>query len=80
MKIRLKRLGQVLMMGAALTMTMGSCSSDDEPESGTTNPEVTYQGNVAYSKVFYLMKRSWAMVHRISTSQAMSRWNEAPTR
>lgn len=40
------------MMGAALTMsaTMFSCSSDDEPGSGATNPEVTYQGNVAYSK------------------------------
>ena len=50
MKIELKRWGQVLMVSAALTMVMGSCSTDDERDSGTTNPEVTYQGNVAYSK------------------------------
>lgn len=52
MKIELKRMGQVLMLGASLTMAvaMSACSSNDEPESSPKNPEVTYQGNVAYSK------------------------------
>ena len=50
MKIEMKKWGQALMIGAALTVVMGSCSADDEPKSDGTNPEVTYQGNVAYSK------------------------------
>lgn len=51
MKIELKRWGQALMAVVALVMsvTMSSCSSDDEPTPGKTDPEVTYKGNVAYS-------------------------------
>lgn len=51
MKNELKKWGHALMIGAALTLVMGSCSSDDEQaKTGMTDPEVTYQGNVAYSK------------------------------
>lgn len=53
MRIKNKRWGQAFLTYAALTvaMTMGACSSDDETNvTGTTEPEVTYQGNVAYSK------------------------------
>lgn len=53
MRIKNKRWGQAFLTYATLTvvMTMGACSSDDETNvTGTTEPEVTYQGNVAYSK------------------------------
>lgn len=53
MRIKNKRWGQAFLTYATLTvvMTMGACSSDDETNvTGTTDPEVTYQGNVAYSK------------------------------
>lgn len=53
MRIKNKRWGQAFLTYAALTvaMTMGACSSEDETNvTGTTEPEVTYQGNVAYSK------------------------------
>lgn len=47
----MKKLGQAAMICAVLTMsvTMSSCSSDNEPD-GPEEPEVTYKGNVAYSK------------------------------
>lgn len=53
MRIKNKRWGQAFLTYATLTvvMTMGACSSEDETNvTGTTEPEVTYQGNVAYSK------------------------------
>lgn len=52
MKSELKRLGQALMMCSVLGMTVinVACSSDDATaETAVTDPEVTYQGNVAYS-------------------------------
>lgn len=50
MKIELKRLGQAFMIGAALAMSVmtSSCSSEDGP-AASTDPKVTYKGNVAYS-------------------------------
>lgn len=52
MKIEMKRWGQAFMVYASLTMalTMGACSSSDEPAGpASTDPEVTYRGNVAFS-------------------------------
>ena len=54
MKTECKRWGRTLLAGVALTMTvvLTACSSDnDDPEQPqVTDPEVTYQGNVAYSQ------------------------------
>ena len=53
MKKELKKWGRALMTGAALMLAGAavSCSSDDEPTvTGGADPEVTYQGNVAYSE------------------------------
>ncbi len=47
-----RRWEQAFMACAFLTATMGmgSCSSDDDVKPDATNPEVIYQGNVAYSE------------------------------
>lgn len=52
MKIEWKSWAKALTVCAALTtgFTMASCSDDDTDATGITDPEVTYQGNVAYSK------------------------------
>lgn len=51
MKINFKHSCKCLMaafaIGASISMT--SCSSDDEPNPSTQEPDVTYKGNVAYS-------------------------------
>ncbi len=51
MKKELKKAGRVLLMFSLLTAgsIVTSCSSDD-PAPATQDPEVEYQGNVAYSK------------------------------
>ncbi len=51
MKIELKKQGQAFMTYAALAMTiaMGACSSDEPAKNDGKDPDVTYQGNVAYS-------------------------------
>lgn len=53
MKIEMKRWRQVFIVCVSLVMevAMVACSSDDDSsETAVTNPEVVYQGNVAYSK------------------------------
>ena len=51
MKKEFKTIVKCMLFSAALTMA-ASCSSEntDEPEPPKTDPEVTYQGNVAFSK------------------------------
>ena len=53
MKINIINSGRLLMAALAVGagLAMASCSSNDEPDSPKfTDPEVTYKGNVAYSK------------------------------
>lgn len=51
MKNELKTWGQAFVVCTALAMVTGACSSEnDQPGPNEKNPEVTYQGNVAYSK------------------------------
>ena len=50
MKKEFKTIGKCVLMGMALTLA-ASCSSDnnDGPDAPKTDPQVTYQGNVAFS-------------------------------
>ena len=53
MNINIINTGRLLMAALAVGagLAMASCSSNDEPDSPKfTDPEVTYKGNVAYSK------------------------------
>ena len=51
MKSELKNLCQSLVACATVAFVMGACTSDDSPAApDVDNPDVVYQGNVAYSR------------------------------